>query len=119
MPSPGGVVATWQLCVPGYSMDRGVCSKCLNNSFGRLTKFGIVVVSVLVSVLAIVVPMFVLKPRNFLRIWVESIASAVKNRLASLGVTKLKIVTAFLQVRGMASAASDVPGGSCMHAPSE
>ncbi len=42
-------------------MDNGKCSKCLASSYGRLTKFGIIVVSVVVSVIAGLVPLYVLR----------------------------------------------------------
>ncbi len=42
-------------------MDNGKCSKCLASSYGRLTKFGVIVVSLVVSAIAVVVPFFVLR----------------------------------------------------------
>jgi hypothetical protein len=50
-----------QLCVPGYAMDNGVCSACRISSYGRLTKFGIVVVSVVASLATVIVPLFLLR----------------------------------------------------------
>ncbi len=58
---PPRPLALFQLCVPGYSMDNGKCSKCLTSSYGRLTHFGIFVVSLVASTAAMVVPLFALR----------------------------------------------------------
>ncbi len=59
MPPPPPTL--FQLCVPGYSKDNGKCSKCLTSSYGRLTHFGIFVVSLVASAVAMVVPLFGLR----------------------------------------------------------
>ena len=50
-------------------MDNGKCSKCLASSYGRLTKFGIIVVSVVVSAIAGLVPLFVLQACGAWLVW--------------------------------------------------
>ena len=42
-------------------MDNGKCIKCLTWSYGRLTTFGVFVVSLLASVIAAIVPLVMLQ----------------------------------------------------------
>ena len=54
-----------QLCEAGYALDMGECSQCLAGAIGRVTTFGLIVISAISGVALVVLALHFLKVGPF------------------------------------------------------